>query len=194
MGCADPAEACTWSLRAEGPKRFGAPNDRAPRNRTEISPIKGCWRVRVHEKDFGFCDGSTALPDRQWATEPVMGERHADLGPIDADGELTSAHRSAGKRNDVLDEWHPKRQVLALGEKRRERRRWHGDHKIADGEIVSRLDPVEPNRHARRSIPYQTRHRPRTDRERHGRSTDEQGSERCGASHHGETLCLCSHA
>src|SRR6266571_6160491 len=82
--------ARSWLV--ERPQRFCSTDDGAELYRTEVTAIEGGRLVPVHEEHFVLCNRSTALPDWQWATLPIMRARHAHRDSVDTDDELASAH------------------------------------------------------------------------------------------------------
>ena len=65
-----------------------------------------------------------------------------------------------------LSEGYATRKVAAIGKEGCKRLRGHHDHEIIDHGPSSRLQPIEPDRHAARRVPNQLRSRPPRHREK----------------------------
>jgi hypothetical protein len=74
-------------------KRLRRSDDRARRQRAEISSVERVRRSPVHEEDLAVGEDVTALPDGQRPTASVMRARRTHFDLVDRDRELISAIR-----------------------------------------------------------------------------------------------------
>src|SRR3984893_7709149 len=104
--------------------------------------------MRVHQEDIALFKDATTLPIGQQATARVAFERRPDLKAINTDAETLPATGLAGTRQHTFDEGYATRKVAAIGKEGCKRLRGHHDHEIIDHGPSSRLQPIEPDRHA----------------------------------------------
>src|SRR5258708_3967384 len=155
------------SFLLTGPKRLRRSDDRARRQRAEVSPVERVRRPPVHEKDLTVGDDVTALPDGQRATASVMLARRTPLDRVDRDRELISANGLPRKRQHALQQWNAARQIAAICEECCQRFRRLDRDKLGDGKSASGVQPVKTDWHASGSVPYITWHGFRCDRGHH---------------------------
>src|SRR3546814_11334508 len=74
-----------------GPERQRPADDGTCGDGSEVTAVEAVSDLPIHEEDFADADDTAALPDRQFAADPVALQRFAHLHAIDGDGEIGSA-------------------------------------------------------------------------------------------------------
>jgi hypothetical protein len=87
----NPGTACLCEVDAssvlfEGPKRFGAANDRGRRERPKVAAVERAGFIPVHEEHFTMSDDATVLPYGERPTTAVALACHRHLDSVDHDG------------------------------------------------------------------------------------------------------------
>jgi hypothetical protein len=120
------------SFPVAGPEGIGPAGNPSARQRAEIPAVERVGGSAVHQEDLPVRDHPAALPSGQRAAAPIACERGSDRDAVDADSVVDAADGLPRKREDVLQERHPLREVASIGEEARERFGRCEDDQLAD--------------------------------------------------------------
>src|SRR3546814_15940423 len=79
-----------------GPERQRPADDGTCGDGSEVTAVEAVSDLPIHEEDFADAGDTAALPDRQFAADPVALQRFAHLHAIDGDGVASAANPLAG--------------------------------------------------------------------------------------------------